>query len=183
MAVQLPKTIRQWFTPEQACVYLSQAFECEIELSDLSYFLINRQIQLFFQQKTDRIYYDTESILALSSYGIYNIDDIKSENVDNTLEHLLNGFDDYERLKVCLYTPAGIYKIEFDSARDVFRLYTGDLSLAHSLKLFKEKHGDADEVISLEYDCAGRVFFHDFDASECKEVAHTTQIKLDEDAK
>ena len=30
MAVQLPKTIRQWFTPKQACDYLSQAFECEV---------------------------------------------------------------------------------------------------------------------------------------------------------
>ena len=30
MAVQLPKTIRQWFTRKQACDYLSQAFECEV---------------------------------------------------------------------------------------------------------------------------------------------------------
>ena len=36
MAVQLPKTIRQWFTPEQACKYLSQAFECEVTESDLN---------------------------------------------------------------------------------------------------------------------------------------------------
>jgi hypothetical protein len=35
MTMQLPRTIRQWFTPEQACQYLSQAFECEVVLSDL----------------------------------------------------------------------------------------------------------------------------------------------------
>ena len=41
MAVQLPKTIRQWFTPEQACEYLSRAFECEVLQKDLDYFSEN----------------------------------------------------------------------------------------------------------------------------------------------
>lgn len=41
MTVQLPKTIRQWFTPEQACEYLSRAFECEVLQKDLDYFSEN----------------------------------------------------------------------------------------------------------------------------------------------
>ena len=39
MAVQFPKTIRQWFTPEQACVYLSDAFGEPIVIDDIYQFM------------------------------------------------------------------------------------------------------------------------------------------------
>ena len=49
MTVQLPKTIRQWFTPEQACKYLSDAFECEVLESDLNIFIIEHRIGVFYK--------------------------------------------------------------------------------------------------------------------------------------
>lgn len=49
MAVQLPKTIRQWFTPEQACQYLSQAFECEVTVDDINYFTDKNELSRYFK--------------------------------------------------------------------------------------------------------------------------------------
>lgn len=49
MTIKLPKTIRQWFTPEKACNYLSQAFECEVELSDLDYYASSKQLFQYYK--------------------------------------------------------------------------------------------------------------------------------------
>ena len=103
MAVQLPKTIRQWFTPEQACQYLSQAFECEVELSDLEYFCDVKQLSVMAKLNQQK---------ELELNSMYDLENFFCFHYAYTVP------DDPEfcgKLIITYHINAGIYPVRIDT--------------------------------------------------------------------
>ena len=122
MAVQLPKTIRQWFTPEQACQYLSQAFECEITKKDLEHFHFEGQIN--FQVRV------TRDIWFAYQYECPQI--YECSNIVPSLDMELLGREpqEDERVEILFHISPQIYKGAcYDPNEEVetFIIYTTDL--------------------------------------------------------
>lgn len=129
MAVLLPKTIRQWFTPEQACKYLSQAFECEIEQSDLDYFhfvgelnfqiKVNREVILSYQHENRNLFECSDIVptLDMEVLGIEPQEDDRLEVFFKISPQIYNGVyvekitNESETFIICLKELLGLWRL------------------------------------------------------------------------
>lgn len=150
MAVQLPKTIRQWFTPEQACEYIATITGSDFVQSDLDYFVRDRVISQYFRITESRFYYFNQNLHGEFGLGYPFCDTfswwcndlpeqdleritkkLKISNSDEEVFHVdVFRMGEYKVLPRSFFDDDGIIHIDADVVKELYALSFDDFKNA-----------------------------------------------------